>query len=82
LKKTLFIGLVGLFMTACSTVDVPPIDDAYIWQETTKSVSTSPSESVSSEVSTKPTVSKPDSTIKPGMHILYEKDTTITVRII
>lgn len=72
----------ALLLVACSTVDVPPIDDAYIWQETTKSVSTTPSKNVSSEVSTKPTVSKPDSTIKPGMHILYEKDTTITVRII
>ncbi|MBQ2519977.1 MAG: hypothetical protein II540_01670 [Paludibacteraceae bacterium] len=81
MKKTLFIGLVVLLSAACSTTDVPPLDDAYIWAEKTQPSST-PGTHSSSSTSSSSSVSTPDTIVKPGMHILYEKDTTITVRII
>ena len=63
-----------LGFAACASMKAPH-DDAYYWPE--KTVQTAPGTPATPTVQNEPVTS-----ITPTMEVLYERDTTITVRII
>ena len=67
------IGCVALIMSACSTAQLPPIDDVYFWPE--KIVAEQPASEASSSVTDNPTP------VTPEVEYLNVQDTTVTVRI-
>lgn len=85
MTKKIYIGLWFILgMSACSTVQMPPIDDAYHWPDKTVSAtSTTPANKNTSENSTEPTVppTPQASSETPKMEYINVQDTTITVRI-
>ena len=75
MKKEFIIGLVVLAgLTGCSTVDVPPADDVYFWDEPW-----SPGYSASASEKTDETVV--EQAAQPVLEYTNVQDTTITVRI-
>ena len=70
MKKNLYIVLCALSFSACTTVNTPPIDDAYIYPD-----KNAPSAEVQTSETTEVT---PQS---PALEIVSQQDTTITVRI-
>lgn len=88
MTKKIYIGLWFILgMSACSTVQMPPIDDAYHWPDKTVSATsttpTTPANRNTSENSTEPSVSQTSqaSSETPKMEYINVQDTTITVRI-
>jgi len=76
LKRIRFIGLLALvgWMTACSTVETPPADDVYFWDEVW-------SPSYSSYTSEKADETVVEKSAQPVLEYTNIQDTTVTVRI-
>ena len=84
MTRKIYIGLLFIIgMSACSTVQLPPVDDAYHWPDKAPQiVSVTPTIPNTSE-SSKPSESSKSSEVpvSPRMEYVNVQDTTITVRI-
>lgn len=87
MTRKIYIGLLFIIgMSACSTVQLPPVDDAYHWPDKAPQiVSVTPNTSKYSESSESSESSKPSESseipVSPRMEYVNVQDTTITVRI-
>ena len=71
MKKALYIVLSALLVSACATMETPPLDDAYYWPDKAASSISEPAESDNSEPSGQGS----------SVEYLNVQDTIVTIRV-
>ena len=83
MKGVRFIGmaLLVVWLTGCSTVETPPADDAYYWDEPWSMSSGRSSSASITTPSTSSSVEVSETSSKPVIEYTNVSDTVVTVRI-